>query len=180
MLIKELIYTVKLPEGVTSSIDKDEVKLSGPRGDLSRNFKHSMISLSEDNGSIKLVGKKLRRKEKALIGTWRAHLNNMAQGVSSGFLYEMKIVFAHFPMKVAVKGNVVDIANFLGEKVTRHANICGDAKVIAKGDKVTIEGNNVEDVGQTAANLERATVVKGRDIRVFQDGIYVVSKGAAQ
>ena len=34
--------------------------------------------------------------------------------------------------------------------------------------------------GQTAANLEQATVVKGRDIRVFQDGIYVVSKGAAQ
>ena len=52
--------------------------------------------------------------------------------------------------------------------------------VFAKGDKVTVEGNNVEDVGQTAANLERATVVKGRDIRVFQDGIYVVSKGAAQ
>ena len=107
-------------------------------------------------------------------------MRNMAQGVSSGFLYEMKIVFAHFPMKVAVKGNVVDIANFLGEKTTRHANICGDSKVIAKGDKVTIEGNNVEDVGQTAANLEQATVVKGRDIRVFQDGIYVVSKGAAQ
>ena len=83
-------------------------------------------------------------------------------------------------MKVAVKGNVVAIDNFLGEKVTRNANICGDVKVIAKGDKVTVEGNNVEEVGQTAANLERATVVKGRDIRVFQDGIYVVSKGAAQ
>ena len=138
------------------------------------------ISISEDNGKITLTGKKIRRKEKALIGTWRAHLNNMAQGVSSGFLYEMKIVFAHFPMKVAVKGNVVAIDNFLGEKVTRNANICGDVKVIAKGDKVTVEGNNVEDVGQTAANLERATVVKGRDIRVFQDGIYVVSKGAAQ
>ena len=180
MLIEELIYNVELPEGVTFSINNNEAKLSGPRGDLSRIFKHSMISLSEDNGNIKLVGKKLRRKEKALIGTWRAHLKNMAQGVSSGFLYEMKIVFAHFPMKVAVKGNVVDIANFLGEKTTRHANICGDSKVITKGDKVTIEGNNIEDVGQTAANLEQATVVKGRDIRVFQDGIYIVSKGAAQ
>ncbi len=180
MLIKELIHSVDLPEGVTVSMDNNDVKLSGPRGELSRNFKHPLISVSEDNGSIKLVGKKIRRKEKALIGTWRAHLNNMAQGVSSGFLYEMKIVFAHFPMKVAVKGNVVTIDNFLGEKTTRNANICGDTKVIAKGDKVTVEGNNVEDVGQTAANLERATVVKGRDIRVFQDGIYVVSKGAAQ
>jgi large subunit ribosomal protein L6 len=180
MLLKELIYTVDLPEGVTVSMEKHDVKLSGPRGDLNRIFKHPLISLSEDNGNLKLVGKKLRRKEKALIGTWRAHLRNMVQGVSNGFLYEMKIVFAHFPMKVSVKGNVVHVANFLGEKTTRLANIHGNAKVIAKGDKVTIEGNNVEDVGQTAANLEQATVVKGRDIRVFQDGIYVVSKGAAQ
>ena len=180
MLLEELIYTVDLPEGVTVSMDNHDVKLSGPRGDLNRIFKHPSISLSEDNGSLKLVGKKIRRKEKALIGTWRAHLRNMVQGVSTGFLYEMKIVFAHFPMKVSVKGNIVHIANFLGEKTTRFANIHGNAKVIAKGDKVTIEGNNVEDVGQTAANLEQATVVKGRDIRVFQDGIYVVSKGAAQ
>ena len=180
MLIEELIYEVELPESVTFSINNDEAKLSGPRGDLTRIFKHSMISLSEDNGNIKLVGKKLRRKEKALIGTWRAHLKNMAQGVSSGFLYEMKIVFAHFPMKVAVKGNVVDIANFLGEKTTRHANICGDTKVIAKGDKVTIEGNNVEDVGQTAANIERSCRIRKRDRRVFQDGIYITSKAGTE
>ena len=180
MLIKELIYSVDLPEGVTVSMDSNDVKLSGPRGELSRNFKHPLISVSEDNGSIKLVGKKLRRKEKALIGTWRAHLNNMAQGVSSGFLYEMKIVFAHFPMKVAVKGNVVAIDNFLGEKASRSSAIVGDVKVNVKGDAITIEGNNVEEVGQTAGNLEKATVVKGRDTRVFQDGIYVISKGVAQ
>ena len=65
MLIEELIYRVELPDGVTFSMNNDEVKLSGPRGDLSRIFKHSMISLSKDNGNIKLVGKKLRRKEKA-------------------------------------------------------------------------------------------------------------------
>ena len=60
-------------------------------------------------------------------------------------------------MKVAVKGNVVTIDNFLGEKVTRNA--IGDVKVIAKGDKVTVEGNNVEDVGQIA-NLERAMLLR--------------------
>ena len=53
-----------------------------------------------------------------------------------------------------------------------------DVKV--KGDIVTIEGNDIEHVGQTAANLEKATVVTGRDIRVFQDGVYTISKGMAQ
>ena len=180
MLIKELIYNVDLPEGVTISMDNHDVKLSGPRGELSRNFKHSMISLSEDKGNVKLVGKKLRRKEKALIGTWKAHLANMIRGVDTGFKYEMKIVFAHFPMKVAAKGNNVTIDNFLGEKATRTAAIAEGVDVKVKGDTVTVEGNNVENVGQTAANMERATVVKGRDTRVFQDGIYLISKGAAQ
>ena len=94
MNIEELIYEVELPDGVSFSMNNHNVKLSGSRGELNRDFKHSKISISEDNGKITLTGKKIRRKEKALIGTWRAHLNNMAQGVSSGFLYEMKIVFA--------------------------------------------------------------------------------------
>ena len=144
MNIEKLIYEVELPDGVSFSMDNYNVKLSGSRGELNRDFKHPKISISEDNGKITLTGKKIRRKEKALIGTWRAHLNNMAQGVSSGFLYEMKIVFAHFPMKVAVKGNVVAIDNFLGEKVTRNAYICGDVKVIAKGDKVDAQITNID------------------------------------
>ena len=79
-------------------------------------------------------------------------------------------------MKISVKGDYVVIDNFLGEKASRHATVVGDSKVITKGSSVTIEGNDREGVGQTAANLERATIVKGRDIRVFQDGIYLVSK----
>ena len=35
---------------------------------------------------------------------------------------------------------------------------------------------NAEHVGQTMANLEQATKIKGRDPRVFQDGIYLTSK----
>ena len=41
---------------------------------------------------------------------------------------------------------------------------------------MTIEGNDIEAVGQTAANLERATSRGGFDKRVFQDGIYIVHK----
>ncbi len=180
MLIKELIHTINIPEGVNIDSSNPQVKVTGPRGEVTRRFEHTSITFEQKDGKVKLIGKKLRRREKALIGTWKAHLSNMVKGVNSGFKYEMKIVFAHFPMKVAVKGNVVTIDNFLGEKATRTAAIMGDSKVKVKGDKVTIEGNNIEDVGQTAANLENATVVKGRDTRVFQDGIYIVSKGAAQ
>jgi len=180
MLIKELVHSVSIPEGVSIDSSSSNVKVTGPRGELSRNFEHSAIKFEQSENQLNIIGNNLRKKEKALIGTWNAHLNNMVKGVDKGFLYEMKIIFAHFPMKVAVKGNVVTIDNFLGEKATRNSTIVGGAKVSIKGDAVTIEGNNIEDVGQTAGNLEKATVVKGRDTRVFQDGIYMISKGVAQ
>ena len=180
MLIDELVHTLKLPEGVNVDSSSPEVKVTGPRGDLTRHFEHAAINFEQKDGEIKIIGKKLRRKDKAMIGTWRAHLANMIKGVNSGFRYEMKIVFAHFPMKVAAKGNTITIDNFLGEKATRTAAIADGVEVKVKEDIVTIEGNNVEHVGQTAANLEKATVVKGRDIRVFQDGVYTISKGVAQ
>jgi len=180
MLIKELVHNVNIPEGVSIDSSSSNVKVTGPRGELSRNFEHSAIKFEQGDDNLKIIGNNLRKKEKALIGTWNAHLSNMVKGVNQGFLYEMKIVFAHFPMKVVVKGNIVAIDNFLGEKASRSSAIVGDVKVNVKGDTITIEGNNIEDVGQTAGNLEKATIVKGRDTRVFQDGIYVISKGVAQ
>ncbi|UCH70303.1 MAG: 50S ribosomal protein L6, partial [Candidatus Bathyarchaeota archaeon] len=51
--------------------------------------------------------------------------------------------------------------------------IMGDSKIVVKGEDVIIQGINIEDVGQTAANIESATKVKNKDPRVFLDGIYV-------
>jgi large subunit ribosomal protein L6 len=90
----------------------------------------------------------------------------------------MKIVFAHFPMAVKVqdKEKTVTIENFIGERHPRSSKIVGDAKVQVKGDEVIITGVNKEDVGQTMANLEQATKIRGKDPRVFQDGIYLTSR----
>jgi large subunit ribosomal protein L6 len=43
-------------------------------------------------------------------------------------------------------------------------------------DEVTITGIDKELVGTTAARIERATHVRNRDPRVFQDGIYIIEK----
>jgi large subunit ribosomal protein L6 len=88
----------------------------------------------------------------------------------------MKIVYSHFPMKVSVKAGNIVIENFLGERTPRFAKICGDTKVLVKGSEIILIGINKEDVGQTAANLERATRIRRKDPRVFQDGIYLVAK----
>ena len=101
----------------------------------------------------------------------------MIIGVTNGFEYKMKIVYSHFPVKTTVKGDMFVIENFLGEKHPRRADILGDTKIKVKGDEVILTGHNKENVGQTAANIEQVTKIKGYDPRVFQDGIYIVQKG---
>ena len=128
-------------------------------------------------GKILVEAREVTRREKALVGTWAAHAKNMMKGVNEPFVYHMKAVYAHFPVKMLVKGPELLIENFLGEHHPRHAQILGDTKVTVKGQELELVGTNLEQVGQTAANIENATRVRNRDPRVFQDGIFITGKG---
>jgi large subunit ribosomal protein L6 len=76
-----------------------------------------------------------------------------------------------------VEGKAISIENFMGERKPRIARIVGQSLVVVQGDEVIVTGIDKEHVGQTAANVEQATRIKGRDPRVFQDGIYFIEKG---
>ena len=167
---------IAIPEGVEVIINDNEVSVKGPNGEDSRKFTYPNVSIKEEDDVVILETAFPKKKDKAMIGTTRAHINNMITGVTDGFQYNMKIVFAHFPMTVKVQKDTVVIDNFLGERHPRTAKVVGSAKVSVKGDAVTITGINKEHVGQTMANLEQATKIKGRDPRVFQDGIYLISR----
>ena len=101
----------------------------------------------------------------------------MIKGVTEEFEYKMKTVFSHFPIKTSIEENEFIIQNFLGERAPRKAKILDGVTVETKGDDITVKGIDKEKVGQTAANIEKTTIVRNRDIRVFQDGIYRISKG---
>jgi large subunit ribosomal protein L6 len=100
----------------------------------------------------------------------------MMLGVTEGVIYKMKIVFAHFPPTVKVANDKLIIENFYGEKAARVAQILPGVKVEIKGDDVVLEGIEIEQVGQTAANIQRATRLRRKDPRKFHDGIYVFEK----
>ena len=167
---------IAIPEGVEVIINDNEVSVKGPNGEDSRKFTYPNVSIKEEDDVVILETAFPKKKDKAMIGTTKAHISNMITGVTDGFEYHMKIVFAHFPMTVKVQKDTVVIDNFLGERHPRTAKIVGSSKVAVKGDAVTVTGINKEHVGQTMANLEQATKIKGRDPRVFQDGIYLISK----
>ena len=170
--IKEIIT---IPKNVEIRIEHDNVWVKGEKGEISRTLSHPKIKLSINDKNIQLECKTPTKKEKALAGTFVAHIKNMIKGVTNGFEYKMKTVFSHFPIKTSVDGNEFIIENFLGERSARKAKILEGIDVEVKGDNVSVRGIDKEKVGQTVANIERATRITNRDIRIFQDGVYLVS-----
>ncbi|MGQ9587677.1 MAG: 50S ribosomal protein L6 [Thermoplasmata archaeon] len=167
---------IEVPEDVQVTLAGGVVKVKGPKGEVFKRLHHPRVRLEKRSKHVIVSCEFPRKGEKALVGTYGAHIRNMITGVTKGFEYKMKIVYAHFPIKASVKGNEFVIENFLGEKSPRKTTIVGATKVSVKGDQVLLAGPDVEEVGQTAANIERAAKIKGYDPRVFQDGIYIVEK----
>ncbi|MDI6718113.1 MAG: 50S ribosomal protein L6 [Methanomicrobiales archaeon] len=170
------IHTIKIPAGVNIAQEDGRITVSGPRGVVRREMQYPGITIACD-GRECTVGTASRRKDLiAMCGTFAAHIRNMCRGVTEGYEYRMKVVYSHFPIQLKVVGDRVEINNFLGEKKPRYATIREGVKVAVGNDEVVISGIDKESVGNTAASIERATKIRYRDPRVFQDGIYLVER----
>jgi large subunit ribosomal protein L6 len=167
---------VPLPAGVKVSLSGHKIVVEGPHGTLSREFPSEALTLtaSASEAVLTLRLPPERKKAKALLHTWERHLGNLATGVTLGFEAKMKSVAAHFPMKLSVKEGRLLIENFLGEKHPRSAAILSGVDASVEGEFVVLRGNDIEQVGQCAATIERATHIRNYDPRVFQDGIYLI------
>lgn len=172
----ETITTVEIPEGVEGTLEGRTITIKGEKGLLTRDFSHAPIRIRMEGKRVTVLASWPRKKEAALVGTICSHIQNMIKGVTQGFTYKLKIVFSHFPITVEIKEKTLTIKNFTGERNPRKAKIMGDSKVTVKGDDIIIQGINLEDVSQTAANIQNATKIKSKDPRVFLDGIYVYEK----
>ncbi len=169
--------TLVIPENVDLEVRNGVVAVEGPLGVLQNDFSHAQVIIQREGVQVSVETAWPNKRKTALVGTIRSHINNMIVGVTIGFVYKLKTVYAHFPMSVKVKGREVIIENFSGERRPRKARIQGDVKVTVAGDDVTVSGINIEDVSQTAANIQEATKIRNKDQRVFLDGVYIYEKG---
>ena len=171
---------IEIPNDVQVEVENFKVVVKGPKGNLEKNFYSPLfkrdILFQKNENKITISTKSKKRKVKAMIGTMESVIKNMIAGVKEDYSAKLKIVYMHFPFTVKVSGKEVIISNFLGAKSSRKARIIGECKVEIQGDEVTVTGISKEDVGQTAAQLERATWIKKRDRRVFQDGLFITKK----
>jgi|SRR3989344_5447742 len=175
MKVKELKTAVSIPAGIDVSIEGQKILVRGPKGYLEKSLPPK-LKAEKQKAVLELVAKNATKKEKKLLNTFTAHIKNIIKGINEGYVYKLKICSGHFPMHVSIEKDRFIIKNFLGEKVPRKAKIFSDVQLEIKNDIVIVSGANKESVGQTAANIEKATRIVNRDLRVFQDGIYIIKK----
>ncbi len=173
MRAAEISRSIQIPDGVEVTLDGRKMTVKGTKGTLTRSFGYAPISMELAGKELTLTAKWPRKKESSLIGTIYSHIQNMITGVTKGYSYKVKIVFSHFPISVKVKDKMVLIENFTGERNPRKARIIGDVQIKVESEDVIVQGVNLEDVSQTAANMEQATKVRRKDPRIFLDGLFV-------
>jgi len=175
---------LEVPDDVTVSVKSRLITVTGPRGTLKKNLRHVDMDIQLKPHLVK--GKKVislavwqgGRKHVACLRTIRSAINNMIIGVTKGFLYKMRAVYAHFPINCIMEsaGDAVEIRNFLGEKIVRHVKMLEGVTISeskAQKDELILEGNDVDKVSQSAASIQGMCRVRNKDIRKFLDGIYV-------
>lgn len=173
---QKFFQEIEIPETVEVELKEEQVKIKGKEGENIREFKLGKLNIEKKDNKIIIEYEKATKKEKKIINTSSAHIKNMIKGVQEKFKYELKICSSHFPMNVEKKEEKIIIKNFLGEKTPRESIILPNVEIQIEKEIITVESIDKEAAGQTAANLEQATKIKGRDIRIFQDGIYITNK----
>ncbi|CAI9774220.1 unnamed protein product [Fraxinus pennsylvanica] len=113
-----------IPNGAKIKVKVKMIEVEGPRGKLTRNFKH--LNLDFQLITDEATGKRQlkvdawfgSRKTAAAIRTVLSHVDNLITGVPKGYRYKMRFVYAHFPINASItNGNKsIEIRNFLGEK----------------------------------------------------------------
>jgi large subunit ribosomal protein L6 len=173
MVRKTISEVIEVPADVSIEITADILKLKKGENELTRRLEYE---IKKTDNKLTIGCEKATKKEKKLIKTFVSHIKGMLSGLQKKYLYKLQICSVHFPMNVSVSKDSVIIKNFLGETKDRKAKILPGVNVKVEGDIMSIESCDKEKAGQTAANIEKATKIRNRDRRVFQDGIFITEK----
>jgi large subunit ribosomal protein L6 len=174
---EEIFADIDIPDMVTVRMEGNLIVVGGKLGTLQKDLTKLPISVDIKDNKLVIKPPGTRKRDLAITNTAKSIILNMIKGVEQGFTYKLKVVYAHFPISVKTKGKEIHVENYFGERAPRVSRVVGDTtKVNIVGEDVIVQGPSLEDVSQTAANIEFSTKLKGKDQRVFLDGLYIYSR----
>ncbi len=162
-----------IPEGVSVEISESVITVKGKLGEISQEY--SNVEISENGGILSLSRKTDSKEDKSKHGLFRALINNMIVGVSTGWTKELELVGVGY--RASVQGQKLDLSlGFSHGIVMQIANEVKVEAVTEKGSNpiIKLTSHDKQLVGQVAAKIRsfrKPEPYKGKGIRFVGEQI---------
>jgi large subunit ribosomal protein L6 len=163
---------IKVPSGVTITVDANEIKVTGPKGELTQ-FTLPGVTVKQEGEEILVTRMNDEPANRAKHGLMRSLVNNMVVGVTEGFKKQLELQGVGY--RVALAGNQLKMNLGLSHEVVYQ--IPEGIQVAVEQNTITVSGISKQQVGQVAAEiraLKKPEPYKGKGIRYVDE--YIIRK----
>lgn len=163
---------IVVPQGVEVSLDGQKVTIKSKKGEMSLNV-HPLVTVSVDNGQIKVAQKDESQNSNMQSGTTRALLHNMVVGLDKGFEKALKLVGVGY--RAAVKGKVLNLVLGYSHPIDFELPEGITAECPAQTD-IILKSYDKALLGQVAAKVRAFRApepYKGKGIRYADEIIHI-------
>lgn len=160
---------IEIPAGVTVSVDGGVLKVTGPKGELTKAIRDE-VTLTIAEGKLTAEPRRNDKLSKSLWGTYMSLAKSMISGVQTPFVKKLIVEGVGFKWEVA--GDQLKLA--LGFSHPVIVNIPKELQVEANKGELTITGINKEAVTLFAMQIKRLKKpepYKGKGIRYADEVI---------
>lgn len=162
--------TIEIPAGVTATIQDGTIVVTGPKGTLTRVI-HPLVTVSLTDGTVSVdVAQKEEKHERSLWGTFSSHIQNMVDGVTTGFKKQLEVNGVGY--KVAMQG--ADIRLDVGFSHPVIFKVPSEITASVEKNVITLESANKEVLGAIAAeirSIRKPEPYKGKGIKYMEEQI---------
>lgn len=166
---------IDILDGVTVNIGEGNVvTVKGPKGELSEKINAELV-IKEEDGAISVARPTEQKRHKSLHGLSRSLINNMVQGVTTGFVKELELVGVGY--RVANTGNLLELT--LGYSHPIYFMVPPEVTLSTAMEKgknpyIRLEAIDKQLVGQVAAKIRafrKSEPYKGKGVKFLGEQI---------
>lgn len=163
---------VSIPSGTQVTVNGQEVKVKGAKGELSFTM-HKHVTVAQEGSELKVSAVNDKQESIALAGTTRAILANMVTGVSSGF--ERKLELRGVGYRAQAQGKTLNLTLGFSHPVN-YAVPEGITVETPSQTEVIVKGADKQRVGQVAAEIRAyrpPEPYKGKGVRYSDERVII-------
>lgn len=166
---------VSLPSGVEITLNGQQIKVKGSKGELEWNI-HELVTVKQEDAELKVSANDGSKQATALAGTTRALVNNMVTGVTAGF--EKKLTIIGVGYRAQAQGQKLNLTLGFSHPVVYEVP-AGIKVETPSNTEIVVTGIDKQKVGQVAAEIRayrKPEPYKGKGVRYADE--YVLRKQA--